>query len=174
MGHLVTAVPIIFIIWLLVQVTRLYANYAKANRAGLPIIVAPFVQYNMAWGLFQTFFQPEKWLIPLLQAVLPEPASRFTRVIHMNWVRENGPDLHRRLGPVFFIVSPSCIVFISADNLANTDFLTNAKKWTRLFPNEGRHLSLCYLAALHADCLNVDLDHSLKHIIRGKYRRGKY
>ncbi|KAK8103453.1 cytochrome P450 [Apiospora kogelbergensis] len=94
----------------------------------------------MSWALFQTFFSPESWFIPLIQFLLPEPMSRFTRVIRMNWVRDDGPDLHMRLGPAFFIVSPDHIIFACADSRANADFLTDTKKWARFNDAEGKYI----------------------------------
>lgn len=141
MAGLTWAIPWLLLLWLAAQFASFCRNYVKATRAGLPIIVAPFTQYSMSWALFQTFFSPESWFIPLIQFLLPEPMSRFTRVIRMNWVREEGPDLHMRLGPAFFIVSPDHIIFACADSRANADFLTDTKKWARFNDAEGKYIT---------------------------------
>lgn len=138
MAGLVWAISCLFLLWHVTQFATFCRNYARARRAGLPIIIAPFSQYSISWGLFQAFFYPEKWFIPLIQFLLPESMSRFTRVIRMNWVREEGPDLHKRLGPAFFVVSSAQIMFVCADSLTNADFFTNTKKWARFNDVEGK------------------------------------
>lgn len=105
MARLTWAIPWLFLLWAVIQFTSLYCNYVRARRSGLPIIVAPFSPYSISWALFRTFFNAEKWFPPLIRFLLPESVSRFTRVVGMNWVREEGLDFRRCLGPAFFIVS---------------------------------------------------------------------
>lgn len=121
---------------LLYQTASLCVNYSKARKTGVPVIVSPFSMYNPLWVLAQAWLAPRWWFIPLMRC-LPEPLSLFSHAIAIDWPRDEGPYLHRRFGPAFFVVSPGSSVLSCADTVANEEFISRYKIWTKVASMSG-------------------------------------
>lgn len=133
MGSILALGGVLTAIFLLYQTASLCANYSKARKTGVPVIVSPFSMFNPLWILTQASLAPRSWFIPLMRC-LPEPLSLFSRVITNDWTRENGHYLHQRLGPAFFVVSPGECMLSCADTVANEEIISKYKVWTKV-PN---------------------------------------
>ncbi|KAK8087281.1 Cytochrome p450 [Apiospora phragmitis] len=115
---------------LLYGAAGLYANYGKVRRTGLPVIVSPFYTFNPLWIIAQSWLAPRAWFLPLCR-LLPEPFSLFTRVILMDWPKEDGCALHAKFGPAFWVISPGTIQLMCADPVANEEIISKYKVWPK-------------------------------------------
>ncbi|KAK8108038.1 uncharacterized protein PG998_010051 [Apiospora kogelbergensis] len=115
---------------LLYSVAGLYTNYQKVRRSGIPIIISPFYTFNPLWIIAQSWFAPRKWFLPLCR-LLPEPFSLFTRVVLMDWPKEDGCELHDKFGPAFWVISPGTVQFVCSDPVANEEIMSKYKVWTK-------------------------------------------
>ncbi|KAK8039481.1 cytochrome P450 [Apiospora rasikravindrae] len=123
---------------LLYSVAGLYTNYNKVRRTGIPIIVSPFYTFNPLWIIAQSWLAPRAWFLPLCR-LLPERLSLFTRVITMDWPKEDGCELHDRFGPAFWVISPGTIQFMCADPVANEEIMTKYKAWIKPPEHVGKY-----------------------------------
>ena len=137
MGSMLALGGILVALFLLYQTAGLCSNYSKARKTGVPVIVSPFSMYNPLWILTQASLAPRSWYIPLLRC-LPEPLSLFSYAIANDWPRDHGHYLHRRLGPVFFVVSPGSCMLSCVDAVANEEFISKYKVWTKAANMNGR------------------------------------
>ncbi|KAK8862716.1 cytochrome P450 [Apiospora arundinis] len=115
---------------LLYSVAGLYTNYQKVRKTGIPVIVSPFYTFNPLWIIAQSWFAPRKWFLPLCR-LLPEPFSLFTRVVLMDWPKEDGCELHDRFGPAFWVISPGTIQLMCSDPVANEEIISKYKAWPK-------------------------------------------
>ncbi|KAK7921411.1 hypothetical protein PG985_009433 [Apiospora marii] len=115
---------------LLYNVAGLYANYNKVRQTRLPVIVSPFYTFNPLWIVAQSWLAPRAWFLPLCR-LLPEPFSLFTRVVLMDWPKEDGCDLHAKFGPAFWVISPGTIQLMCADPVANEEIISKYKAWPK-------------------------------------------
>ncbi|KAK8094831.1 cytochrome P450- family 5- subfamily A [Apiospora hydei] len=82
--------------------------------------------------------RPRAWFLPLCR-LLPEPLCLFTRVITMDWPKEDGCELHDRFGPAFWVISPGTIQLMCADPVANEEIMTRYKAWTKPPEHVGKY-----------------------------------
>jgi hypothetical protein len=84
-------------------VPHFIANYIRARRTGLEIIISPITPYTLTWRLTSSLFRP------ILQQF------GWYRAIDWTCCWQDGNTLHSELGDSFLVVSPGLIVLCTID-----------------------------------------------------------
>jgi hypothetical protein len=102
----------------------LYANYVKASKLGLPLVVVPITPDNPLWFALQTAFGGALRYVPF-------ELFSFTRHCRTGWEFHDRYKTHDQLGDAWVLVTPARIWLYVANAAAVTDIFGRGKDFTR-------------------------------------------
>lgn len=90
----------LFLAWVLYYASALYRNYRAARASGLPVLICLFNPENVIYMVTKGM------LMPYFKLVLPLPLYDAVFVTGQGWEFKDKYEIHRRIGPVFMLVTP--------------------------------------------------------------------
>src|ERR1700753_768488 len=95
-----TIILLLYAVWVLSTLYRLYTNYLSARKTGLPMIFLPVNHYNPIWMILSVPI-----IRPLAEKLLPEWMYESVDLATYGWEFRRGYSIFEKYGPAFIFVT---------------------------------------------------------------------